>query len=103
MDFFLKSPSIRLSFHSARIAPKKQKPLKPWEKPEIKRQSRSKEPTEGASLSATVNYTSDKLIIVYHTGLPMSIHTHNPSTEPRASAEEPNCDTIQTEYHPKSG
>ena len=33
----------------------------------------------------------------------MSIHTNNPSTEPHASEEEPNCDTIQTEYHLKSG
>ena len=101
-DSFLRFPSIRLFFHSARIAPKKPKPLKPWEKPEIKQQSRSREPTEGASLSATVNYTSDKLII-YHTGIPTSIHTDNPSPEPRASAEEPNCDTIRTEYHLKSG
>jgi hypothetical protein len=79
--------------------------LKPWEKPEIQKQSRSREPTEGASLNATVNHTSDKLI-VYHTGLPTSIHTtgNNPSPEPRASAaEEPNHDTIRTEYHPKSG
>ncbi|KAF8156731.1 hypothetical protein B0H34DRAFT_675152 [Crassisporium funariophilum] len=70
---------------AARIAPKKQKPLKPWEKPEIQQQSRSREPAKG---------------------LPTLIHTDTPSPKPHnpiASAEEPNRDTIQTEYHPKSG
>jgi len=70
---------------AARIAPKKQKPLKPWEKTEIQQQSRSREPTEG---------------------LLTSIRTDSLSPEPRSlipSAEEPNRDTIRTEYHPKSG